>query len=83
MVKGGDLLSESCQFQYRHWILDAHFNIYLFQNLIFCLKRPKIIEKEAEDGPSFFCNNQDLSFLSDLENKFQLHCGLSQSKITF
>ena len=54
MVKGGDLLSESCQFQYRHWILDAHFNIYLFQNLIFLFKKTENNRKRGRGWPINF-----------------------------
>ena len=46
------LISEGCEFESQHQILDGHFfALICCKNCIDCLKRPKMNEKEAEDGP--------------------------------
>ena len=50
-TKGGVSKSEGCKFESWHRILDGHFFILICCKIcIVCLKRPKNIEKEAEDG---------------------------------
>ena len=52
VVMGGDSRSEGCGFESRHRILDGHFShIFAVIFFYFCLKRPKINEKEARVGP--------------------------------
>ena len=52
MVKGRYSKSEVCEFESRHCIVDGHFFTLICCKIrIVCLKRPKINEKEAEDGP--------------------------------
>ena len=56
MVMGGDSCPEGCGFESKHCILDGHFS-HIFVVKIFndvCLKKTKINEKEAGDGPIFY-----------------------------
>ena len=51
VVKGGDSPPRDCGFESRHRILDGYFHINCCKNCNVSLKRPKINEKEAGDGP--------------------------------
>ena len=54
VVIGGDSCSEGCKFESQHHILDGHFShLFDVRIVMFVQKRPKINEKEAEDGPFF------------------------------
>ena len=55
MVMGGDSCPEGCGFESQHCILDGHFShIFVVKNFdAVCLKKTKINEKEAGDGPIF------------------------------
>ena len=54
MVMGRDSRSEGRGFESRHRKLDGHFFTYIScKNCNVCLKRPKIIEKEAGVGTFF------------------------------
>ena len=57
LVMGRDSRSESCGFESRHHILDGHIFTYICCKNYddFCLKRPKINEKEAGIGPLKNC----------------------------
>ena len=50
VVKGGDSQSEGHKFE----SLDGFFTLICCKICVNCLKRPKINEKEAEDGPLTF-----------------------------
>ena len=58
MVKGGDSCSEGCEFISQVCILDGHFFTFVCcENCYVCLKKAKIKEQEAEDGPFFqYCD---------------------------
>ena len=58
MVKGGDSCSEGCEFKSQVCILDGHFFTFVCcENCYVCLKKAKIKEQEAEDGPFFqYCD---------------------------
>ena len=52
VVMGGGSRSKGRGFESRHHILDGHFShIFVVKICNVCLKRPKIIEKEARVGP--------------------------------
>ena len=53
MVMGGDSCSEGRGFESHCHILDGHFFTLICCKIVlmFVLKRPKINEKEADDGP--------------------------------
>ena len=53
VVLGRDSRSEGRRFESRHHILDAHLFTYICCKNCndVCMKRPKINEKEAGDGP--------------------------------
>ena len=49
---GGDSCSEGHEFKSQHRVLDRHFYTFICcKNCNVCLKRQKIDEKEAKDGP--------------------------------
>ena len=49
---GGDSCFKGCWFKSQHCILDGHFfTLICCKNRNVCLRRPKINEKEAGDGP--------------------------------
>ena len=51
MVKEEDSRSEGCEFEFRARYWMDFFTIICCKICITCLKRQKINEKEAEDGP--------------------------------
>ena len=51
VVMGSNLQSKGCRFESQHCVLDGHFYIIFVKIVMFVLKRPKINEKEARDGP--------------------------------
>ena len=53
VVMGDDSCSRGRGFKFRHHILDGHdiFSHQFVVKIVVCLKRPKINEKEAGDGP--------------------------------
>ena len=52
MVMGGDSCFKGRGLESQHHILDGHFSHIFVVNICnVCLKRPKINEKEAGDGP--------------------------------
>ena len=52
MVMGGDSCSEGCGFKSQHSILEGHFShLFVVKIVMFVLKKTKINEKEAGDGP--------------------------------
>ena len=54
VVMGGDSRSEDCEFKSQNRILDGNFFTLIWCKICnVCLKRPKINEKEAVDGPFF------------------------------
>ena len=70
MVMGRDSRSKGHGFGSRHCILDGHFfkNICC-KNCNVCLKRPKIIEKEAGVG-TFLKNKKQVLYFSTLKFVF-------------
>ena len=55
VVMGGDSYSEGRVFESHHCLLDGHFFTLTCKNFNVCLKRPKINEIEAGDGPFKTC----------------------------
>ena len=55
VVTGGDSCSKGYEFKSWHSILDGHFfTVICCKNCYVCLKKLKMNEKEAGDGPFFF-----------------------------
>ena len=48
LAMGGDSCSRRCGFESQHSLLDVQFSsLICWKNVFFCLRRPKINEKEA------------------------------------
>ena len=71
MVMGRDSRSESCEFESKHRILDGHIFTFICN---VCLKRPKINDKEAIDGPFLknYYNNYPGKCVEDMFRKYSL-----------
>ena len=79
VVKEGDTLSEGCKLQLpRCWMV--FFTLICCKICVACLKRPKINEKEAMDGPFFkkvlrYISSMSLNGLgprADVINKYSI-----------
>ena len=71
MVMGRDSRSESCEFESKHRILDGHIFTFICN---VCLKRPKINDKEAIDGPFLkkILHNYPGNCVEDMLRKYSL-----------
>ena len=68
MVMGGDSRSKGQGFESQRRILDGHdiFSHRFVVKIVLFVERPKINEKEAEDGPFFFKKKKLLESLFSL-----------------
>ena len=73
MVKEEDSRSEGCEFEFRARYWMDFFTIICCKICITCLKRQKINEKEAEDGPFLKKLLNGLANLNEIFRVMSLH----------